>query len=259
MSRTYKVVMGNVVILVIFLILWELVAWFHHSYYLPSFTEVVKAFVTISLVGDFDGINMLNHAAASIFRVMGGFSLACVTGMSLGLIMGLKPSFYAMAKSIIEPLRFIPPLAWIPIAIILLTGFSRYIFIVWLGAFFPILLNTMAGVKRTNPILVDVAKSFGANKRIIIFKVVVPSALPEVVAGMRIGLGIGWMCIVAAEIMGGEMDGLGRLIWKYIGWGPRVDVIVAGMIAIGLIGLFMNEIFIQTEKLLFRWRSEIRV
>jgi len=257
--RSYKAILSNVVILIIAIIAWELAAILVHSYYFPSFTAVVRAFVTLNITGDFDGYNLLAHTTASIFRVLAGFSLACAIGIPLGLAMGLKTSIYDTSKSILEPLRFIPPLAWIPLAFILFAGYSRYVFIIWLGAFFPILLNAMVAVKRTNPILVDVSKTFGANWRTTVLKVVVPSALPEVVAGMRIGLGIGWMCIVAAEMVGGEMVGLGRLIWKYVGWGPEVDMIVVGMITIGLIGLIMNEMFLQAEKRLFRWRVEVKM
>jgi ABC-type nitrate/sulfonate/bicarbonate transport system permease component len=130
--------------------------------------------------------------------------------------------------------------------------------IIWLGSFFPVLLNTIAGVKRTNPTLVEVARVLGADKKSTILKVMWPSALPEIAAGMRIGLGVGWMCIMAAEMIGGERVGLGRLILKYAEL-LRVDVIFVGMITIGIIGLLMNEVFIWTEKRIFRWRVEVRI
>jgi NitT/TauT family transport system permease protein len=158
----------------------------------------------------------------------------------------------------LEPLRFIPPIAWIPLVVILLSGYARYVLIIWLGAFFPILLSTVAGVKRTSSVLVDVAKSFGADSKSIVLEVVVPSALPEVAAGMRIGLGVGWMCIVAAEMIGGETVGLGRLILRYAQL-LQIDVVIVGMVTIGLLGLVMNELFLQAEKRLFRWRKEVKV
>jgi NitT/TauT family transport system permease protein len=130
--------------------------------------------------------------------------------------------------------------------------------IIWLGAFFPILLNTIAGVERTSPTLINVAKVFGADGRSTTFKVVVPSALPETLAGMRIGLGVGWMCIVAAEMMGGEPVGLGRLIIKHVEL-LQIDTSIAGIVFIGIIGLLMNEIFLQIEKRLFKWRMEVKI
>ena len=248
----------NVVLIILIFFVWELVAGVVRSIFFPGFTDVARAFVTIAKDGDIEGIRLLDHSIASMGRVLAGFGLACVTAIPLGLAMGLRRGIYHSTKSVIETIRLIPPIAWIPLVIILLTGYWRYTFIIWLGAFFPILINTMAGVKRTNPIFVDVSKTFGANKRSTISKVVIPSALPETIAGMRIGLGIGWMCIVAAEMIGGEMVGLGRLILKYAEL-LRVDVVIVGMILIGIIGLLMNEIFLRTEKRLFRWRVEVTV
>ncbi|MEM2975346.1 MAG: ABC transporter permease [Candidatus Bathyarchaeia archaeon] len=256
--RIPKIILCNLILVVVVIVLWETLAFSLHSRFFPSFSDVIKAFFTLITVGDVEGYTLLTHSAVSILRVLAGFLLAFVCGFPLGLAMGLKPLIYNASKSIVEPLRFIPPIAWIPLAIILLSGYTRYIFIIWLGAFFPILLNTIVAVKRTSPVLIDLAKSFGAKKGMIISKVVVPSSLPEVVAGMRIGLGVGWMCIVAAEMIGGETIGLGRLILKAAEL-LRIDVIIAGMITIGLIGLLMNEIFLFAEKRLFKWRQEVKL
>lgn len=257
-SPAYQKILFNIALIVAVIILWEFAALVVNSPYFPSFSDFAAAFVKIATVGDVEGHTLWEHSGASVLRVLAGFAVAIAVGFPLGLVMGLKPLIYDSSRSVLEPIRFIPPIAWIPLAIILLTGYSRYIFIIWLGAFFPILLNTIAAVKRTSPVLVDVAKTFGAKKTTTVFKVVVPSALPEVAAGMRIGLGVGWMCIIAAEIIGGEMVGMGRLIWNYTQL-LQVDVIIVGMITIGLIGLVMNEMFLQTEKRLFRWRQEVRV
>jgi len=254
----YLKILLNLALIAVVIILWELAAFLVNSRYFPSFSDFAKAFVEIASKGDREGYTLLEHAGASVLRVLAGFAVAILVGFPLGLVMGLKPLIYDTSRSVLEPIRFIPPIAWIPLAIILLSGYSRYIFIIWLGAFFPILLNTIAAVKRTSPVLVDVAKTFGAKKATTVFKVVVPSALPEVTAGMRIGLGVGWMCIIAAEIIGGEMVGIGRLIWNYTQL-IQVDVILVGMLTIGLIGLVMNEMFLQTEKRLFRWRQEVKV
>jgi NitT/TauT family transport system permease protein len=257
-SGTYKKIFLNISFLAVVLILWEFASRLVNSPYFPSFSDFAIAFVKIATVGDVEGHTLLEHSGASFLRVLSGFAVAIAVGFPLGLIMGLKPIFYDSSRWVLEPIRFIPPIAWIPLTIILLTGYSRYIFIIWLGAFFPILLNTIAAVKRTSPVLIEVAKTFGAKKATTVFKVVVPSALPEVAAGMRIGLGVGWMCIIAAEIIGGEIVGIGRLIWNYTQL-LQIDVIIVGMITIGLVGLVMNEIFLQTEKRLFRWRQEVSV
>ena len=117
----------------------------------------------------------------------------------------------------------------------------------------------MAGIQRVSPLLIDVGKAFGARRPFIILRIVTPGALPEIVAGMRIGLGVGWMCIVAAEIgIGGENLGLGRLMMNYAEL-LRVDMVIVGMITIGIIGYLTNEILLLVEQRLFAWRRAIKV
>lgn len=239
-----------------FLIVWELLTRLVNSPFLPGPYEVFLAFIRISTVGDFDGYTLWEHSAISLYRVLLGFLAAVVTAIPLGLLMGLKPTIRTAASTIIEPIRFIPPIAWIPLAIVLLLGLSRYVFLIWIGVFFPILLNTIAGVRRTSPVLVNVAKTFGATKSEITTKIVFHSALPEIMTGLRVGLGIGWMCIVAAELLGGEPVGLGRLILKYADF-LQIDVVIVGMVAIGIIGLLMNYLILALEKRMFRYRVEV--
>jgi len=238
------------------LLLWEALSRTVHSAFFPGVGEVLGSLWTLLIKGDVEGIRLHEHALHSLLRVLGGFSLACLTAIPLGILMGLREGAYRLSKPVLEPVRFIPPLAWIPLVILLLSGYWRYLFVIWLGAFFPILLNTINGVKRTSPTLVEVSRSFGASKGTTVKKVVIPSALPEITAGMRVGLGVGWMCIVAAEMIGGERVGLGRLILKYSEL-LRVDMVVAGMVAIGVVGLLMNEVLLRMEKRLFVWRKEV--
>ncbi|MDI9643961.1 MAG: ABC transporter permease [Candidatus Verstraetearchaeota archaeon] len=228
-----------------------------NSPFLPGPYSVLTAFFRISTAGDIDGYTLSSHAMTSIYRVLLGFLFAGMTAIPLGIFMGLKPSVNSVSSPIIEPIRFIPPIAWIPLAIILLGGITRYVFLIWIGAFFPILLNTIAGVKRTSAVLVDMAKTFGADSRTITFKIVFPSALPEVMSGLRVGLGVGWMCIVAAEMIGGDPVGLGRLIIKYANL-YQMDVVILGMVTIGIIGLILNYAILSTERRLFKWRVEVR-
>ncbi|MGC8936096.1 MAG: ABC transporter permease [Candidatus Methanomethylicaceae archaeon] len=208
-------------------------------------------------VGDVDGYTLAWHTLTSLERVLLGFLVGGATGVPIGLMMGIKPALKGVLTPIIEPIRFIPPIAWIPLSIVLLVGLSRYVFLIWIGVFFPVLLDTIAGVKRTSITLVQMAKTFGADNRQIIKKIIFPSALPEIMNGLRVGLGVGWMCIVAAEMIGGEPVGLGRLILKYANL-LQIDVVIVGMITIGLIGLVMNYFILSLEKRMFRWRVEIR-
>jgi ABC-type nitrate/sulfonate/bicarbonate transport system permease component len=246
----------NILSLVVVLFLWTLLSEWQQSIYFPAPRAIGKAFVGLITKGDIEGINLLSHIWQSLLRIIAGFGAACLIGIPLGLLMGLYPKLYNWTRSISEPVRFIPPIAWIPIAIVLLAGFTRYIFLIWLGAFFPIFITTLRSVARVNPVHINVVTVFGASRFYKIRKIIVPSVLPDIVTGMRVGLGIAWMCIVAAEMIGGEMVGLGRLILKYAEL-QRMSEIVVGMLTIGTIGFGMNELFIIIEKKLFRWRQEI--
>lgn len=237
----------------LFLALWQTMAYYSASIFLPGPDKVLMAFGHLSTVGDVDGVTLQAHIIASMIRVLLGFLVGAASAIPLGLLIGIKPIIRPAANPIIEPIRFIPPIAWIPLAIVLLGGLSRYVFIIWIGVFFPVLLNTIAGVQRTSPTLANVARTFGAKGWLITRKIIFPSALPEIMTGLRVGLGIGWMCIVAAEMIGGDYVGLGRLITKGAGL-FQIDVVLVGMITIGLIGLAMNYIILMLEKRTFKWR-----
>jgi NitT/TauT family transport system permease protein len=253
-----KTVFYNLLSLVVVGILWTLFSNWQKSPYFPSLTVIWNAFVGLTTHGDIEGVTLSAHIWASLIRIFSGFAAACVLGIPLGLAMGLWPKLYNRTRAVIEPIRFIPPIAWIPMAIVLLVGFSRYVFLIWLGAFFPIFITTLLSVTRVNPVHVNVAKVFGAKRSYIIRKIVLPSVLPDIATGMRVGLGIAWMCIVAAEMIGGEMVGVGRLILKYAEL-IRMGEIIVGMLIIGIIGFIMNEVFIMVETRVFRWRSEISI
>ncbi|UCH70658.1 MAG: ABC transporter permease [Candidatus Bathyarchaeota archaeon] len=248
----------NILVILGFIGLWQLMATIIESPFFPDVIETMVAFVDLAKHGDLDGYSLLIHIEASLIRIGAGFGLACLIGIPLGLIMGLFPITYEGSRSVIEPIRYIPPIAWIPLVIVLLRGFSRYVFIIWLGAFFPILINTLTSIPRVNPVHVNVARVNGADRGYIVRHVVIPSVLPEVLAGMRVGLGVGWMCIVAAEMIGGEMIGLGYLILKYAQL-LMIEYSIVGMVLIGIIGFTMNEVLVRIEKRLFKWRWEVVV
>jgi len=257
-SHNKKKLLLNVLAILVFVILWELVAITVKSPFLPDVAETATAFIDLAKNGDLEGITLLDHITTSLVRIGAGFGLACLIGIPLGLVMGLFPITYEGSRSVIDPIRFIPPIAWIPIVIVLLRGFSRYVFMIWLGAFFPILITTIASIPRVNSVHINVARVHGANRGYILRHIVIPSVLPEVFAGMRVALGVGWMVIVAAEMIGGALIGLGYLILKYSEL-LMIEYSIVGMILIGIIGLLMNEILVQIEKRLFKWRNEVVV
>jgi NitT/TauT family transport system permease protein len=248
----------NAAVLAAFLLIWQVAADLYRSPFIPGPLKVWSAAVTLVMHGDVNGQTLWAHIAASMSRVLAGFAVAVATGVPMGLLMGLSPTAYQGSRCLTEPLRFIPPLAWIPMALIVLSGFSRYVFIIWLGAFFPILLATLIGVPRVEVLHTSVAKVHGASRGWIVRKVVIPSILPDILGGMRVGLGVGWMCIVAAEMIGGGTTGLGKLIIEYAEL-LRMDEIIVGMIVIGICGFVMNEILLLIEKRLFRWRWQVQI
>ena len=252
----FRKVFFNLLSIVIFVAIWKVTVSLMPVTYFPTPEGMAKAAVALIMKGDLEGYSLATHVWASFTKVLFGFTMALLTGVSLGMIMGLYPMIYAAAKIIIEPLRFIPPVGWVPMAIVLLSGFSRFAFIIWLGAFFPIFISVLTSIPKVDPVAKDVVKVYGGNRWQIIKKIVIPSVMPEILAGARISIGASWMCIVAAEMIAGESTGLGRLILKYADL-LRTNEVVAGMLFIGVIGLGCNEVILRIEKYLFKWRSRI--
>jgi len=255
-SKRLKIYAYNMITLGIFLLAWAIIQNTTTSSYFPTIDGVEKAALELATKGDNQGFSLIQHAWASSLRVLSGFGLALVMGVTLGLLMGLYPFIYENSKVIIEPVRFIPPIAWIPMAMVLLRGFARYVFIIWVGAFFPIFISVLTSIPRVETILKDSAKVYGGSRWDILKKIVIPSVTPEILAGARIGLGDSWMCIVAAEMIGGEPIGVGRLILKYADL-LNMNAVVVGMILVGIIGFACNEVVLQIERRKFRWRSQI--
>ena len=220
----------------------------------PAPTSIMEAWVDLLFHGLPPGYLLHRHAAESLLRVFLGFTIAALLGIPLGIIMGWSPKARVSLRPFIEMVRPIPPLAWIPIAILWFgIGIRSAAFIIFLGAFFPILLNTISGVLTIDVRLVEVTKVLGAKERHILVKVLVPGALPSIWTGLRIGLGIAWMTLVAAEFTGVKSGyGLGYLIMiaRDI---QRPDLVMAGMATIGLIGYGLDALLRGAEKRLLRW------
>jgi len=154
--------------------------------------------------------DLLVHIGASLVRVLGGFAIAALVAIPLGTGIALWEWIDDVADPVVEFLRPIPPIAWIPLGILWFgIGDAQNMFIIFLGAFFPILLNTVAGVRRVDRTLVWGALTLGGRRAQIIREIVLPGALPLILTGLRIGLGVGWMALVAAELVAAR-SGLGR-------------------------------------------------
>jgi NitT/TauT family transport system permease protein len=222
-----------------FLALWHLLAVGIASPYFPTPVAVARAGVAAFVERDFLGFTIQQHIVSSLVRITLGFWLAALLAVPLGLASGWLRSVEHLTGPVVELLRPIPPLAWIPFATYFFGDWFDAVFIVFLAAFFPIFLSTIAGVKAIDPLLIDAARTLGAKRLQLFLKVVVPAALGHIVTGMRIGLGVGWMCIMAAEMVGVKGGGLGVSIWS-MGEIGRFDAVFAGMAIIGLVGLVLT-------------------
>ncbi|RJR23398.1 MAG: ABC transporter permease [Desulfobacteraceae bacterium] len=222
---------------------------------MPSPLMIIKGLRDLAVIGMPPEHLLHKHIAYSLLRVFSGFFIACVIGIPLGLLMGWSRRAREIVNPFVEILRPIPPLAWIPIAILWFgIGMRSSAFIIFLGSFFPILLNTISGVASINPILLEAARTLRADERDIFLKVLLPGSIPSICVGMRIGMGIGWMTLVAAEFTGvREGYGLGYMIMTARDI-QRPDEIMAGMLVIGAIGLVINYCIRTLEAKVVRWQ-----
>jgi ABC-type nitrate/sulfonate/bicarbonate transport system permease component len=196
--------------------------------------------------------DLLVHILASTKRVLIAWGAVCVIAIPLGIAMGWWGRFNIYLNPIIELLRPIPPLAWIPISILWFgIGLQQNIFIIMIGCFFPVLLNTIHGVRGIDPVLVRAARNFCANDLTILRRVVLPGALPSIFTGARIGLGVAWMVLVAAELVAAT-SGLGFMIEDARNF-LRTDVIFVGMITIGVMGILMEGMLRILQNRLLGW------
>lgn len=225
------------------------------SYKLSSPVEIVLGFKDLLIVGVPPGHLLHNHMLYSLYRVFLGYAIAALLAIPLGLLMGWSPGLLKMIRPLFELLRPIPPLAWIPIAILWFgIGIKSAAFIIFLGAFFPILLNTISGALSIHPILIEAARTLHAREKDIFLKVLLPGAVPSMFVGMRIGIGIGWMTLVAAEFTGVKDGyGLGYMIMTARDI-QRPDEILAGMLVIGVIGLLIDIGLRATESRTIKWQ-----
>ncbi len=225
------------------------------AYKFPSPIEILSGIKELAMTGTPPGQRLLNHVLFSLYRVGIGYALACAIAVPVGLLMGWSRRLYTIGNPILELVRPIPPLAWIPIAILWFgIGIKSAAFIIFLGAFFPILLNTVSGVVRLNTVLIEAARTLHAKESDIFLKVLLPGSVPSIFTGMRIGVGIGWMTLVAAEYTGvKEGFGLGYMIMTARDL-QRPDLILAGMLVIGLIGLLIDVFLRFVESKVIRWQ-----
>ena len=201
-----------------------------------------------------DGNTIDVHIFTSLKLVLASFVVSCVIGVPLGLLMGFFNLFNKFLSPVFEIVRPIPPLAWIPIVIVILgTGFKAKLFIIFVAAFVPCVINSYTGIKATSTALLNVAKTAGANKVQLFFKVGIPSALPMVFTGIKVSFGSAWATLVAAEMIASS-EGLGYMIQQgRIASKPAI--VLLGMLVIGLIGAVLTAVLSLLEQKAIPWRK----
>jgi NitT/TauT family transport system permease protein len=237
---------------------WWAATYNHPNGLIPPPNLVVTELVDIvGLSGDndeFSGSLWLN-LVTSASRVYGGFLLSAVLGLSLGMLIGRLAIFQRLLDSSLQMLRPIPVTAWQPLFLILFgLGSRSATLLVALGCFYPILVNTIFGVRSVEPRLIEAATMLGISRAALFPKVVLPSALPGIFTGLRLGLGFAWVVIVVGELSGVRV-GLGAMI-ENAREVSRTDVVIAGMIVIGLAGFLSDQAIRGVSRHFLRWNPQ---
>jgi NitT/TauT family transport system permease protein len=198
---------------------------------------------------------LLTHILASLVRVYGGFALAALVALPLGMLIGRIRVVRELLDPFLQILRPVPVTAWLPLSMIVFgLGPRSAFFLVFLGAFFPILLNTIFGVRNVEPRLFEAAQMLGVSRQALFWKVVLPASLPSIFTGLRLGLGFAWVVIVVGE-MTGVQTGLGAIIMEARQL-SRTDIVIAGMIVIGLLGFLSDRVVQLIGQRLLRWSPQ---
>lgn len=245
-----KKVLPSLVMAALLVALWWVLVAATHSVIFPTPWQVVQAVAELARDG-----TLFEHIGASLFRVAVGFGLAVAFAIPLGLWMGWVQGAYTTLNPIFQILRPISPIAWIPIAILWFgVGNESPIFLIFISSVFPMIVQTVAGVHTIERRYLRAAENFGVSRPTLFRQVVIPAVLPQIIIGMRIGLGVAWLVVVAAEMIA-LRSGLGYLIIDSRNAGNRYDLVIAGMIIIGLIGLMLDGLMRLLEgHRLVRWR-----
>ena len=224
------------------LAIWHLAVVASGSLIFPTPVQVAAGLIDLARQG-----LLLKHVVASLFRVTVGYLLAVALAVPVGMLMGWFASVHTFLNPLVQGLRPISPIAWIPLAVLWFgIGLSGKIFIIFIGSFFPVLLNTIAGVRGVPPILITAARTFGCSPLQLTTRVCIPAALPTIATGLRIAFGTAWMTIIAAEMVASK-SGLGHMIIDGMEI-LRSDVVIVGMAAIGVLGFLFDALFRNIEE-----------
>jgi NitT/TauT family transport system permease protein len=238
-----------VIFVAILLAAWQIAVSRHLGYILPGPWGVVGG------IGDLLRHGFLfKYIVASLFRVTWGFCLAAVLAIPLGLTIGWYRRSEMALNPLVQVFRPISPLAWIPLAILWFgVGDASAVFLIFLGCFFPLLLTAINAVRNIPAVYINAGRNFGLSPAQLVYRVLYPAVVPQLLIGLRITLGVAWLVVVAAEMIAVD-SGLGFLIVDARNAGNRYDLVVAGMVIIGVIGLLLDTAMRSLEKVRsFRW------
>ncbi len=214
---------------------------------LPAPNSILETIVELVADGA-----LFTNMLISVSRVLQGYLLAAFLGITLGILIGLSKHLDRVTELIIQMIKPIPPIAWIPLVILWFgIGESGKVFLIFLGGFFTILINVVDGIHQTDPKLVEVSRSMETPFWKHISLMVIPGAAPNIFTGLRTGLSSCWMCVVAAELVS-STTGLGYLIMDARQFG-QTDVVIVGMLTIGIVGKIMDSLLRYAEKKTLRW------
>jgi NitT/TauT family transport system permease protein len=217
------------------LLAWELAVRWTKNDLFPGPWQVVLGIAELVRKG-----LLLKYIVASLFRVTWGFGLAVLVGVPFGLFLGWFRPAYLAFNPILQVLRPISPIAWIPLAILWFgVSDAAPVFLIFLASVFPIAVSATAAVQELQPVYLRAARNFGLGRLQLLCRVILPATLPQILTGVRIALGVAWLVVVAAEMIAVN-SGLGYLIIDARNAGKRYDLVVAGMLLIGAIGLVLD-------------------
>jgi NitT/TauT family transport system permease protein len=219
----------------LFLLGWHACVRLSGSDIFPAPLDVARGLIELAQKG-----LLVKYIVASLFRVTWGFALAVLVGVPFGLLLGWYGRAFQAFNPMIQVFRPISPIAWIPVAILWfgVTDLAP-VFLIFLASVFPITVSSIAAVQNMQPVYLRAAQNFGLSRAELFRRVIFPSCLPQIITGLRIALGVAWLVVVAAEMIAVN-SGLGYLIIDARNAGKRYDLVVAGMVMIGLIGLVLD-------------------
>ena len=239
-------VLTRVIVPVTVLVVWHFAVVLSGTKIFPSPIAVARGLRELPHLG--------SYIRDSLFRVGSGYFAAVLLGVPVGLALGWWSSLARATNPLIQMLRPISPLAWMPLAVIWF-GVSNLapIFLIFLASFFPVVVATMNGVRNVPPVYLQAGRNFGLSTGALMARVIVPAVLPRILVGLRIAFGVAWLVLVAAEMIAVD-SGLGYLIIDARNAGKRYDLVVGGMLLIGAIGLVLDTLIRLTERLRFvKW------